>query len=65
MAGVGRKNGYNEGGGYNSSYEKNGNTSDDGEAGMTAQSSASSKEKNDPFGDESSSEVKYRTMAWW
>lgn len=21
--------------------------------------------KNDPFGDETNSEVKYRTMAWW
>ncbi|MCJ1468030.1 hypothetical protein MMC07_006656 [Pseudocyphellaria aurata] len=28
-------------------------------------SSVGSKEKDDPFGDESNSEVKYRTMAWW
>ena len=26
---------------------------------------AGNKEKEDPFGDESNSEVKYRTMAWW
>lgn len=25
----------------------------------------SSADKNDPFGDESNSEVKYRTMHWW
>lgn len=27
--------------------------------------SRSTDEKSDPFGDESNSEVKYRTMAWW
>lgn len=27
--------------------------------------SRSTDEKCDPFGDESNSEVKYRTMAWW
>lgn len=24
-----------------------------------------SKESDDPFGDESNSEIKYKTMAWW
>jgi hypothetical protein len=27
--------------------------------------SVSNKDSEDPFGDETNSEVKYRTMAWW
>lgn len=39
--------------------------SDDLEGRAEPRSSVGSKEKEDPFGDESNSEVKYRTMAWW
>lgn len=48
---------------YNDAYEK---VSDDVEGGrIEPRSSIGSKEKEDPFGDESNSEIKYRTMAWW
>lgn len=36
-----------------------------GNALMRRRGSRSTDEKSDPFGDESNSEVKYRTMAWW
>lgn len=40
--------------------------SDDVEGGQAEpRNSVVYKEKEDPFGDESNSEVKYRTMAWW
>lgn len=39
--------------------------SDDLEGRAEPRSSVGSKGKEDPFGDESNSEVKYRTMAWW
>lgn len=45
-----------------------GASSDDVEGGnalIRRAHSRSSDEKSDPFGDESNSEVKYRTMAWW
>lgn len=39
-------------------------SSSDAEYGQP-RSSVGYKGKEDPFGDESKSEVKYRTMAWW
>lgn len=36
-----------------------------GHALIRRRDSRSTDEKSDPFGDESNSEVKYRTMAWW
>lgn len=46
-----------------------GETSNDdvegGNALIGRRDSRSTDEKSDPFGDESNSEVKYRTMAWW
>lgn len=40
-------------------------TSGEAEEGQTTPSSRGHKGKEDPFGDESKSEVKYRTMEWW
>lgn len=46
--------------------DSNEKVSDDVEGGQAEpRNSVGSKEKEDPFGDESNSEVKYRTMAWW
>ena len=56
-------NGYKAGWNENeeSYHEK---SSSDAEYGQT-RGSVGYKGKGDPFGDESNSEVKYRTMAWW
>lgn len=45
-----------------SSYGSNGRTTDEEQDALPRHSG---KGKEDPFGDESNSEVKYRTMEWW
>ncbi|MCJ1279136.1 hypothetical protein MMC21_006960 [Puttea exsequens] len=57
--------------GYRTEYEKDayetGGYSSDERLGETEKGleDSKSKDSDDPFGDESKSEVKYRTMAWW
>lgn len=50
----------------NDAYDSNEKVSDDVEVGQEEpRNIPGHQEKEDPFGDESNSEVKYRTMAWW
>lgn len=50
--------------GQNGEYEGNEKVSDE-EKAARPRNSVGYEGKNDPFGDESNSEVKYRTMEWW
>ena len=54
----------NEGRDPNGEYDGNEKVSDEEEAARP-RNSIGYKGKEDPFGDESNSEVKYRTMEWW
>lgn len=49
---------------YRDQYDGNGKGSDEENAALPRHS-VGEKGKQDPFGDESNSEVKYRTMEWW
>lgn len=50
----------------NDTYDGKEKVGNDVEGGQReARNSSGDSEKEDPFGDESNSEVKYRTMAWW
>ena len=48
----------------NGQYDKNEKSSDE-EGAKVHRHSDDFQGKDDPFGDESNSEVKYRTMEWW
>ena len=48
---------------YQTGYDERNSLSDTEKA--VAAKPTSSKDKNDPFGDESNSDVKYKTMHWW
>ena len=63
MAANGRTNGVLAG--MDRSEDSKEKTSGEAEEGQTFPLSKGYKGKDDPFGDESSSEVKYRTMQWW
>ena len=56
-------NGVVNGNGYNSSQDFDERASGDLE--VNSPKPQASKKKDDPFGDETKAEVKYRTMAWW
>lgn len=61
------RNGYRTGG-EEGNHENNGDAekmSDDMEFGRQSRRSVGYRGKDEPFGDETKSEVKYRTMAWW
>lgn len=49
---------------FNGQYNKNEKSSDE-EGTKPSRHSDDLQGKDDPFGDESNSEVKYRTMEWW
>lgn len=68
MVSNGYRTGYNEDGvthntDYKPEYGSEEKYSGDSEKGPTVVAKYQGKE--DPFGDETNSEVKYRTMAWW
>ena len=68
MANRGYGAGYSEDGvlngqAYKPDYGNDEKYGSDAEKGPS--SSVGLKEKDDPFGDETNSEVKYKTMAWW
>ena len=46
-------------------YDTKEKTSSEAEEGQIRQLGRGYRGKEDPFGDESTSEVKYRTMKWW
>ena len=62
MAGNG--NTYGILGGMNRPYDTKERTSSEAEEGQTRQLDPGYNSKKDPFGDESTSEVKYRTLKW-
>ena len=63
MAANGRANG--DFGRTNHPHDSKEKTSSEAEEGQVLPTSRGYKGKEDPFGDESTSEVKYRTMKWW
>ena len=66
MATLRPQNGNEEGVKDNDVYDSNEKVRGDVEGGRAEpRNSVGSKGKEDPFGDEENSEVKYRTMAWW
>lgn len=68
MASNGYRAGYNEDGVMHNTDYKPDSGSDERYGGDSEKGPAVGvgyKGKEDPFGDETNSEVKYRTMAWW
>ena len=61
---MGNNNEYRAGWAKNEENHDNGKLSSDAEYGQP-RASVGYKGKDDPFGDETNSEVKYRVMAWW
>ena len=61
------RNSYRAGGKKEDEYTYAKEVSEDVESNgpMQSRPSVGYKGKHDPFGDESHSEVKYRTLAWW
>ena len=61
-------NGYGDDGFVNGNGDYSGQTYDEkpgSDLEVNPSNSQGSMGRNDPFGDETNSEVKYRTMTWW